>query len=119
MAPGSAYHVVWPRSERRVSIEPLADRLDSLDGKTVVELWDYLFRGDMVFSLLEEGLSSRHPDVTFVSWKEFGTTHGEGERELLAELPERHHCFFELTRSPHRTGSPPSTRMLRSGRDGR
>ncbi|MBT6278247.1 MAG: hypothetical protein HOI95_29440 [Chromatiales bacterium] len=84
-----SYDVVWPRSERRVSLEPLAARLDTLDGKTVVQLWDYLFRGDDVFELLEEGLRERYPDIKFVNWSEFGSTHGEGEHELLDALPER------------------------------
>jgi len=84
-----AYDVVWPRSERQVELTTLADRLDTLDGKTIVQLWDYLFRGDDVFDLLEEGLKERYPGVQFVSWREFGSTHGEGEHELLAELPAR------------------------------
>ncbi len=39
------YSVVWPRSEKTVAITALADRLDTLEGKTVCQLWDYLFRG--------------------------------------------------------------------------
>ncbi|MCB1741928.1 MAG: hypothetical protein KDK91_16250 [Gammaproteobacteria bacterium] len=83
------YEVVWPRSERQARLEPLAGRLETLEGKTVVQLWDYLFRGDEVFELLEEGLRERYPGIRFVSWREFGSTHGEGERELLDSLPER------------------------------
>ena len=83
------YDVVWPRSERQMENRPAAPRLDSLRGKTIVQLWDYLFRGDEVFSLLEEGLRARYPDIRFVSWSEFGSTHGEDEREILANLPGR------------------------------
>jgi hypothetical protein len=83
------YHVVWPRSERQVAMKPLAKRLDTLEGKTIVQLWDYLFQGDKVFDLLEEGLSERYPNVRFVSWSEFGSTHGEDEREVLEDLPRR------------------------------
>jgi hypothetical protein len=59
----------------------------------VAQLWDYLFRGDKVFELLEEGLKARFPGVRFVSWREFGSTHGGEERAALAELPQR---FREL-----------------------
>ena len=52
-------------------------------------MWDYLFRGDDVFDLLEEGLKERYPGVKFVSWREFGSTHGDDEREILDALPER------------------------------
>jgi hypothetical protein len=42
-----------------------------------------------VFALLEEGLRERYPDVRFVSFKEFGSTHGSDEREVLASLPRK------------------------------
>src|SRR5258706_3650563 len=82
------YEVVWPRSERRSELRPLAPRRDSLRGVKVAQLWDYLFRGDEVFTTLEAGLRERHPDIEFVSWREFGNTHGEDEARVLAELPQ-------------------------------
>jgi hypothetical protein len=83
------YEVYWPRSPRQTKAKPLAARIDTLDGKTVAQLWDDLFRGDEVFALLEEGLKARFPGVRFVSWKEFGSTHGDQEKKALAKLPER------------------------------
>ena len=83
------YEVVWPRSERRLGVKALARRLDGLEGKTIAQLWDFLFRGDEVFELLEEGLKQRYPGVRFVGWREFGSTHGADEREILASLPQR------------------------------
>src|ERR1700754_2002304 len=89
----AGYAALWPRSPRRVTKKSLARRLESLEGKTVAQLWDFLFRGDEVFALLEEGLRKRFPGVRFVSWREFGNTHGKDEREVLASLPKR---FQEL-----------------------
>lgn len=83
------YDVVWPRSSRQVKRKQLAPRLRSLEGKTVAQLWDFLFQGDKVFDALEEGLKARYPGVKFVSWREFGNTHGKDERRIVAELPER------------------------------
>lgn len=83
------YEVVWPRAERRLSLRPLAKRLDTLNGKTVAQLWDYLFAGDEVFARLEEELRAQYPGVKFVSWREFGSTHAVNEKELLASLPQR------------------------------
>ena len=40
------YEVVWPSGERKQKMRPLAKRLDTLNGKTVAQLWDYLFAGD-------------------------------------------------------------------------
>lgn len=87
------YEVFWPRTQRQAKLKPLAPRLDTLNGKTVAQLWDYLFRGDTVFQLIEEALTARFPSVRFVHWSEFGNTHGSNEREVLAQLPRR---FKEL-----------------------
>ncbi len=83
------YDVVWPCGERRLKMRPLAKRLDTLNGKTVAQLWDFLFAGDEVFTALEEKLREQYPDVKFVSWREFGSTHAVNEKELLASLPQR------------------------------
>jgi hypothetical protein len=88
-----AYEVVWPCGERRQQVRPLAKRLDTLNGKTIAQLWDFLFAGDEVFEALEEKMRELYPDVRFISWREFGTTHGVDEKELLASLPQR---FKEL-----------------------
>lgn len=87
------YEVFWPRTPRQMRTKELAPRLASLEGKTVAQLWDYLFLGDQVFELLEEGLKAQFPGVRFVSWREFGSTHGGEEKAALAALPQR---FKEL-----------------------
>jgi hypothetical protein len=87
------YEVVWPSGERKLKVRPLAKRLDDLNGKTIAQLWDYLFAGDEVFVALEEKLREDYPDVKWVSWREFGSTHAVNEKELLASLPQR---FREL-----------------------
>ena len=83
------YRVVWPRSARQVTQGRFAPRLASLEGKTVAQLWDYVFRGDEVFELLEEGLKARAPGIRFVSWRDIGNTHSNNERQLVAALPRR------------------------------
>ena len=87
------YEVFWPRGPRQMKAKTLARRLDTLNGKTVAQLWDFIFSGDKVFEALEEGLRARYPGVRFVSWREFGNTHGADERTILADLPRR---FKEL-----------------------
>ena len=83
------YEAHWPRSPRQQLTRELAPRLDTLEGKTVAQLWDELFKGDQVFELLEEGLKKRYPNIRFVSWKVFGSTHGGNEKAALAALPEK------------------------------
>ena len=87
------YEVLWPRSPRQQKVRALARRPDTLNGKTVAQVWDYLFKGDQIFTLLEEGLKKRFPRVKFVSWKEFGSSAGRDERAVVAGLPQR---FKEL-----------------------
>ncbi len=87
------YEVLWPRSPRQQKVRALARRPETLNGKTIAQVWDYLFKGDQIFELLEEGLKKRFPGVKFVSWKQFGSTAGKDEREVVAALPQR---FREL-----------------------
>ena len=83
------YEAYWPRSTRQQRVRPLAPRLDGLEGKTVAQLWDQLFKGDVVFNLLEEGLKQRYPGIKFISWRDFGSTHGGEEKDVLEKLPAR------------------------------
>lgn len=85
------YAVVWPRGEKTVDVSALAPRLDTLEGKTVCQLWDYMFRGDEIFPMLEAELEQRYPGVRFVRYSEFGSTHGDEERDILESLPARLH----------------------------
>ena len=87
------YEALWPRSPRQVKRKTLSKRLDTLEGKTIAQLWDFVFRGDEVFAVLEQGLKERFPNVRWVSWKDFGSTHGSEERKVLASMPQR---FKEL-----------------------
>ena len=83
------YPVVWPRGEQTVGVVPLAKRLGSLEGKTVAQLWDYVFRGDEIFPILQDELKRRYPGIKFISFETFGNTHGEDEGEILKGLPAK------------------------------
>ena len=82
------YRVVWPRGARTMQASDVAPRLTSLEGRTIGQLWDDLFRGDEIFPILEEELSRRFPGVRFVRYDTFGSTHGRHEQRVLAELPD-------------------------------
>src|ERR1043165_3046047 len=82
-----AYAVVWPRSAKAVEIKPLARRLDGMEGKTIAFLWDDLFRGDEIWPILKQELANRYSGLTFVDHDTFGSTHGDQEHRVLAELP--------------------------------
>ncbi len=82
------YEVVWPRGNRMVGVIKLADRFDTLEGKTVCSLWDWRFAGDQVFPMIENELAKRYPRAKFVGYEVFGSTHGAQEAKMLANLPD-------------------------------
>ncbi len=85
--PEPVYSVVWPLSPIGVQSRRLAQRLDTLDGKRIAFLWDYLFRGDELFPVLAEELRRRFGAVDIVGYEMFGNLHGADEKEKVAALP--------------------------------
>lgn len=83
------YAALWPRGPRQAKVKPLAKRLDTLEGKTIAWLWDYVFRGNEVFEQMEESLRLRYPGIRFLHWDQFGNTHGSDERQVIADLPSK------------------------------
>ena len=85
----ATYDVVWPLSPRGVQRRRRADRLSGLSGQRVAFLWDYLFRGDELFPILQRELTKRYPDIEIIDYPVFGNLHGGDERERLAQLPDQ------------------------------
>ena len=83
------YEVLWPLSRRSVPDTNAAPRLPDLNGKTVCELWDVIFRGETIYPLVREHIKARFPGVKFVGHAEFGNFHGAREHEVTATLPEK------------------------------
>jgi len=82
-----SYQVVWPGSAMGVQAQRSAERLATLEGARVAFLWDYLFRGDELFPVLEKELVGRFPGLSVVGYEEFGNTHGTDEVTRVAGLP--------------------------------
>jgi hypothetical protein len=82
------YETVWPRSPRGVQSRRRAPRLTSLEHRRVAFLWDYLFRGDELFPVLEKELINRFPGIEVVGYQEFGNLHGADEKARVERLPD-------------------------------
>lgn len=82
------FDVVWPRSARGIQQHRCAPGLNTLTGKRVAFLWDYLFRGDELFPVLADELEARFAGVEIIDYREFGNLHGADEKERVARLPE-------------------------------
>ena len=83
------YEVLWPLGKKTMETVHLAKRLDTLEGKTVCNLWDWVFHGDKIFPMIEKELAKRYPGIKFVSYEVFGPTHGGDEAKVLAALPDK------------------------------
>ncbi len=88
-ASASNYEVVWPRGKQRKERANPASRLPDLSDKTVAVVWNYVFRGEEIFPLLEAEMVRRFPGIEFVKPDQFGNTHGSEERQVLADLPAK------------------------------
>ena len=89
------FEVLWPLSRRAVSGTKAAPRLPDLNGRTIAELWDVIFRGETIYPLVREYIKARFPDVKFVGYSEFGNFHGAREHEVSAAIPDKlraHHA---------------------------
>ena len=83
------YEVLWPLSRRTVRDTAAAPRPPDLNGKTVCELWDVIFRGETIYPLVREYITARFPRVKFVGHAEFGNFHGAREHRVIAALPDK------------------------------
>lgn len=81
------YAVVWPLGKTVVDSVAGTSPVTDLRGKTVCELWDMLFKGDEMFSIVRRRLMERYADVKFVDFSVFGNTHGPKEKDVIAALP--------------------------------
>lgn len=82
------YDVVWPLGKSHWDMRELTPRIDDLNGKTIAEVWDRVFRGEEIFPVIRAALKKRYPDVRFIEYDKFGDTHGTTQNEVLAALPE-------------------------------
>ena len=88
----AAYEVVWPLGKSTYEAIPLdADRISDLNGKTIGELWNGLFKGNEMFPLIREKLQERYPAIKFVDYRVFGNTFGRNDDEVIAALPDMLH----------------------------
>jgi len=89
------YDVLSPLSRKAVKTSAAAPRVPDLNGKTVCELWDVIFRGETIYPIVREYIRNRFSGVRFVGYEEFGNFHGAREAQVSAEIPAKlraHHA---------------------------
>jgi hypothetical protein len=81
------YETVWPKSALGVQPRRAAPRLATLDGARIGFVWDYMFRGEEIFPVIQRELERRHAGVRVVGYDVFGNIHGPQEHALVEALP--------------------------------
>lgn len=87
--------VVSPVGQPAVEITSAAPRLAGLDGKTVGELWNGVFKGDISFPVIRRLLQAKYPRLRIIPFTEFPHTHAS---DNLSQQRERARQLAELAR---------------------
>lgn len=82
--------VVSPAGLPAVQASRPAPRLADLNGTTIAEVWNGVFKGDVVFPLVREALQRRYPGVRIIPYTEFhhlpGSDVPSEQRALVTQL---------------------------------
>ena len=63
--------VVSPVGVSAVNPAGAAPRIDDLDGKTIAEIWNGVFKGDVAFPIVRRLLAQKYPGVRIIPYTEF------------------------------------------------
>jgi hypothetical protein len=85
----ATYEVLWPLARKAKGAQSTAQAVGDLSGKTVAELWDFIFRGEIIYPAIRDLLRARYPGIKFIEYSEFGNAHGPKQREIVAGLAEK------------------------------
>jgi hypothetical protein len=84
------YEVASPLGLDTVKRAAAAPRLDTLKGKTIGEVWNGVFKGDVTFPIVRKLLKARYPDLEVVPYTAFphapGSDNPARQRELAREI---------------------------------
>jgi len=85
----SVFEVCSPVGGNLVESKKAAPRLPSLQGATVGELWNGVFKGDLTFPIIRKALKQRFPDIKIIPYTEFPFLHGGDNPSAQLELAKR------------------------------
>ncbi len=80
---------VWPLGRFTQAPQPLAPRLDTLEGKTICGLFNGVFYFEKTWPLVKQVLSQKYPGIKFVDWEKLGLFYSQDETASLKALPDK------------------------------
>ena len=93
MSEEGKYEVVSPLGERDTKWIDMAPRLDTLEGKTICELWNQSFKSNITFPVIRELLQKKYPGIKIIPYTDMphhhmlenpGVTNAESEALIAA-----------------------------------
>jgi len=83
-------NVVSPEGLAAVHQSGAAPRLDTLEGKTIAEIWNGVFKGDVTFPVMRALLKKKFPSLKVIPYTEFphapGSDNPARQRELARDI---------------------------------
>lgn len=79
------YEVLSPLGEETLKEVTASPRLPDLNGKTIGQIWNGMFHGDISFPIIQEMLEKQYPGVKVVPYTEFPIQYIHGSTEKLHE----------------------------------
>ena len=86
---GNMLEVVSPLGRPAVSLARAAPRLPDLNGKTIGELWNGVFKGDQTFPVIRRLLEQRFPRLKIIPFTEFPYAPGSDDPAQQRERARR------------------------------
>ena len=87
-----SFEVVSPAGGESIAQMPIAQRLEDLNGKTVAEIWNGVFKGDQSFPVLRRLLREKYPAIKIIPYTEFPHIYGgdnpPAKKKLAKQLAE-------------------------------
>lgn len=84
---GAEYEVLWPLSRKTLKDTVMSRRFADGSAKRIGFVWDYMFRGEEIFPILEAELTARFEGLEVVGYDTFGNIHGGDEASRVQQLP--------------------------------
>ncbi|MEI7678791.1 MAG: hypothetical protein WCK07_05290, partial [Betaproteobacteria bacterium] len=83
------YEAYWPRGARQQKTRALAPRLDTLEGKTIGEVYNNHFKGELMFHTYRRLFKEKYPGVKIIPYTEFPIVYVGGDPATQRKIAQQ------------------------------
>jgi hypothetical protein len=80
------FEVVAPAGRHVFKVSESLVQIADLTKARIAFIWDYVFRGDEMFDVIEARMTKSYPGIDFLPYSEFGDVHGSSAEAVIARL---------------------------------